>query len=116
MQPGGNIQQVEPGGFLLECPHCRQELRVARKYAGAHVECKLCHGRFLLEPTHPATQPVGFFAECPHCLEELRANWRYRQARVACKLCGGRIQFVPISDQAARPANTTGHSRLATSG
>lgn len=116
MQPGGSTQQVEPGGFLLECPHCRQELRVARKYAGAHVECKLCHGRFRLEPTHPATQPVGFFAECPHCLEELRADWRYRQARVACKLCGGRIQFMPISDKAGHPANVTGSSRLATSG
>ena len=115
MSPGGNTLQVEPGGFLLECPHCRQELRVASKYAGAHVECKLCHGRFLLEPDHPRTQLVGFFAECPHCLEELRAHWRYRRARVACKLCGGRIQFVPIPAPTVRPPDTTGHSPVVAS-
>ena len=115
MSPAGNTPQVEPGGFLLECPHCRQELRVAGKYAGAHVECKLCHGRFLLEPDHPNTQVVGFFAECPHCLEELRANWRYRQSRVACKLCGGRIQFVPIRIPTARPPGAAGRSTMVAS-
>jgi transcription elongation factor Elf1 len=94
MQSGGDAQLVEPDGFLLECPHCRQELRVAKKYAGANVECKLCRGHFHLDPNHPSTRLRGFFAECPHCLEELRAHSRFRLARVACKLCGGRIQFV----------------------
>ncbi|MEC7555972.1 MAG: hypothetical protein VYA32_02285 [Planctomycetota bacterium] len=107
MQPSGDAQLVEPGGFLLECPHCRQELRVAKKYAGANVECKLCHGRFRLDPEHPSTHLLGFFAECPHCLEELRAHWRYRLARVACKLCGGRIQFVAAS---ARPPTDRSNS------
>ena len=116
MPPDTDCQQVEPGGFLLECPHCRQELRVARKYSGAHVECKLCHGHFLLDPDSPASRLVGFFAECPHCLEELRANLRYRRARVACNLCGGRLRFIPVSAQPVRPSGNSGRSPMIATG
>ncbi len=101
MHQHGDTRRVAPDGYLLECPHCRQELRVAGKYSGAHVECKLCLGRFRLAPGEVGVRLVGFLAECPHCLEELRVNWRYHQARVACKLCGGRIQF---ANSSGRPA------------
>ncbi|MFP6768006.1 MAG: hypothetical protein VB859_07545 [Planctomycetaceae bacterium] len=104
MAPINELQRVEPGGFHIGCPHCQQELRIHRKYAGCHVECKLCRGRFRLNPESSSTRLVGFFAECPHCLEELRAAWRYRQARVACKRCGGRIQFVPLKPAQPNPA------------
>ena len=85
------MQRVEPGGFHVECPHCRQELRVHRKYQSCFVECKLCSGQFRLDLSSPRIQ----------LNEELRVGWRYRQARVACKLCGGRIQFVPARDNSS---------------
>ena len=92
------MQRVEPGGFHIECPHCRKELRAHRKYQGCFVECKLCTGQFRLDLSSPRIRLNAFYARCPHCVEELRVGWRYRQARVACKLCGGRIQFVPARD------------------
>ena len=86
--------EVEAAGYYVGCPKCQQELRVARKYVGARVQCKFCKVPFTLDVTGPAARVQAFYAECPECHEELRAATKYMGQKVACKFCGAKIQFV----------------------
>jgi len=86
--------EVELRGYYISCPLCQQELRIARKYVGKEVRCKICHQDFRLEVDGGAVSLIGFFADCPHCKEELRSSPKYLGMKVACKHCQGHIHFV----------------------
>lgn len=86
--------EVDPVGYFVACPHCKQELRINKKYLGENVQCKLCDKRFVLDRGSPQFKPAAFYASCPHCKEELRASHKYMGTKVACKHCGGQITFV----------------------
>ena len=86
--------EVEPAGFFILCPNCRQELRINRKYSGQRVQCKHCSAPFIFDPSVSVPDVTAFYAECPYCQQELRAAHKYLGAKVACKHCGGHIHFV----------------------
>jgi len=86
--------EIELKGYYVNCPHCRDELRINRKYVGKNVQCKHCSGTFLLDVSGDGVTVKAFFAPCPHCNDELRAAPKYMGEKVACKHCGGKIHFV----------------------
>jgi hypothetical protein len=86
--------EVELRGYYISCPSCQQELRIARKYVGKQVQCKICRKDFRLTVDGGAISTIGFFADCPHCKEELRSSPKYLGMKVVCKHCRGHIHFV----------------------
>ncbi len=88
------MEDVIPAGYFVVCPHCREELRIARKYLGQWVACKHCRGQFHFETESGGSQTRAFFAKCPGCDEELRASPKYLGQKVVCKHCGGNLRFV----------------------
>ena len=86
--------EVEPQGFFVACPNCREELRIGRKYGGKRVQCKFCSAPFIFNTSSGVPEVTGFFSQCPHCQQELRGSTRYVGAKVACKHCGGHIHLV----------------------
>ena len=81
-------------GFFVECPHCKQELRINAKYNGNYVACKFCKGQFEFRLKPPRVRCLAFYANCPHCSKELRAAEKYKGVNVACKFCNGGLRFV----------------------
>lgn len=98
MADTANIADADPVGVYIDCPNCRRELRISRKYDGQRVQCKFCTGQFRFATSSPAIQRRAFFVSCPHCLRELRASDKYLGKRAACKNCGGKIQFRDLTD------------------
>ncbi len=90
-----SMVDVKAKGFYVECPHCSQELRVNRKYAGLRVSCKICRAQYDLILDSPHLTVQAFYADCPECGEELRVSQKYMGQKVACKHCQARIHFVP---------------------
>lgn len=88
------LVDVAPRGYYVACPSCQQELRIAGKYLGKRVQCKICRNAFLLDTGSGAVAVNAFFAKCPHCNEELRSALKYLGMKVLCKRCQGHIQFV----------------------
>ena len=97
-----SMVEVEPRGFYVACPRCQQELRIARKYVGKGVRCKICQHDFHLDIYDKAIRTVAFFASCPHCQEELRSSPKYIGMKVVCKHCRGHIHFL---DELTRPTD-----------
>jgi hypothetical protein len=79
---------VRPKAERTRCPGCREELRIASKYAGVPVACKKCG-----EPLKAGSpeQRVAYLADCPHCQKEIRVATRYLGQLVGCKFCGGEL-------------------------
>lgn len=86
--------EVEPSGYYIGCPNCRDELRINRKYLRRKVLCKHCHAPFVMDVSSDVLDQRGFYATCPYCNEELRAAAKYMGEKVACKHCNGQIHFV----------------------
>ena len=91
--------EVELAGYYIQCPHCEEELRINKKYAGYSVACKCCRGKFLLDLSDPELTTKAFYMGCPHCDEELRVATKYLGMKVACKLCEGHVQIMSGSEQ-----------------
>jgi Zn-finger nucleic acid-binding protein len=89
------MAEMAPRGLFLECPHCKQELRINLKYSGEMVGCKHCSGRFLVDLTNPTLHVKACYGDCPHCEKELRISKKYTGIEVACKFCGGKLKMVP---------------------
>ncbi|MDA1163218.1 MAG: zinc ribbon domain-containing protein [Planctomycetota bacterium] len=89
----GTVIDVEVAGYFILCPHCREELRINRKYAGVGVACKHCNGQFLLDLASPRVNTKAFYASCGHCDEELRVAPKYLGMNVACKFCEGHVRI-----------------------
>ena len=85
--------EIEPSGFYVACPQCRQELRINRKYLSQHIECKFCSKDFLLNLSKEGLDLVAFYTSCPHCTKELRIAAKYMGTKVSCKLCGGLLHL-----------------------
>lgn len=80
---------VELLGCFVNCPECRQVLRVGRQFFGKHVQCKHCSAAFHCEPASENGVPCNtVYLSCPKCSKELRADRKYVGERVACKFCG----------------------------
>jgi hypothetical protein len=86
--------ELKPRGYFVECPHCKQELRINGKYLGETVSCKYCNGSFAFDPKGSALKTTAYYALCPHCNEELRLGSKYANSKVACKHCAGHIHFL----------------------
>jgi hypothetical protein len=93
LQEISSMVEVEAAGYFVTCPHCDRELRIARKYVGENVQCKLCKKPFKMQLGAGGPKSDAFFTDCPHCKEELRAAHKYLGANAACKHCGGKIHF-----------------------
>ena len=87
----GNMIDVEVAGYYLVCPHCTEELRINRKYAGVGVACKHCSGQFQIDLASPRIRTKAFYAACGHCDKELRVAPKYLGVKVACKFCQGHV-------------------------
>jgi len=83
-----------PIGFYFQCPECRKELRVHKKYLGKQVRCKFCQSPFSLRIDASKTKSQGFYTSCPHCSEELRIAHKYLGTTASCKFCKGHIQLL----------------------
>ena len=94
LQEISSMVEIEPSGLYVDCPQCRQELRINLKYVSQHVACKFCRKAFLLNLTNGGLDLVAFYTTCPHCEEELRVAAKYMEAKVSCKLCGGHLHLV----------------------
>ena len=88
-----SMVEIEPSGFYVACPQCRQELRINRKYLSQHVECKFCRKTFFLHLLIEGLDLAAFYTTCPHCTEELRIAAKYMGTKVSCKLCGGHLHL-----------------------
>ena len=76
-------------GYFINCPQCRQVLRVDRQFLGRHVACKHCSADFHCQPGEDTGVPCdAVYLVCPKCHKELRAAEKYVGERVACKYCG----------------------------
>lgn len=85
---------VYPIGFYFQCPECRKELRVHKKYLGKQVCCKFCQAPFSLRIDASKAKSQGFYTSCPHCSEELRIAHKYLGTTASCKFCQGHIQLL----------------------
>ena len=94
-----SVMDVELSGYFLKCPHCDEELRINKKYAGVGVACKSCSGQFVLDLSDPNLKTRAFYVGCPHCSEELRVATKYLGMKVACKFCEGHVQILSGSEQ-----------------
>ena len=86
--------EVELNGYYVGCPHCKEELRINRKYVGKDVACKHCNGTFNLDIAGPGVTVKAFYTSCPHCEKELRAAPKFMGEKVACKHCSGQIHLI----------------------
>ena len=89
-----NVIEVPVAGYHILCPHCDQELRISKKYAGCAVACKFCSGQFTLDITSARIRTQAFYVGCPHCEQELRVAPKYVGRKVACKHCSGGVHIV----------------------
>ena len=89
-----SIVEIEPSGFYVDCPQCRRELRINRKYVSEHVECKFCRKAFVLNLSKEGLNLAAFYTTCPHCADELRIAAKYMGTKVSCKLCGGHLHLI----------------------
>ena len=89
-----SMVEIEPSGFYVDCPECRQELRINSKYLSQHVECKFCRKTFFLNLSNEGLHLVAFYTTCPRCTDELRIAVKYMGTKVSCKLCGGYLHLV----------------------
>lgn len=83
-----------PVGYFFQCPDCRKELRVHKKYLGKQVSCKFCQAPFALKIDASKAISQGFYTSCPHCRKELRIAHKYLGTVAACKFCQGHIQLL----------------------
>ncbi|QDT90566.1 hypothetical protein [Gimesia algae] len=83
-----------PVGYFFQCPDCRKELRVHKKYLGKQVSCKFCQAPFALRIDASKAISQGFYTSCPHCRQELRIAHKYLDTVAACKFCKGHIQLL----------------------
>ena len=83
-----------PVGYFFQCPDCRKELRVHKKYLGKQVCCKFCQAPFALKIDASKAISQGFYTSCPHCRQELRIAHKYLGTVAACKFCKGHIQLL----------------------
>ena len=88
------VVEVEPRGFYIGCPACKEELRINRKFHDEKVACKFCQQSFMFDLNNQKILAVAFYSSCPHCDEELRAATKYYGEKVVCKGCDGEIQFI----------------------
>ena len=88
-----SMLEIEPSGVYVDCPQCRQELHINRKYFSLHVECKFCRKEFFLNLSEEGLHFVAFYITCPHCTQELRIAAKYMGRKVSCKLCGGHLHL-----------------------
>ena len=86
--------RVQTHGYYIQCPHCDQELRIARKYEGEHVRCKFCTKPFRFDLAALGVDRYMAYADCPHCSKELKMSNKYLGMEVACKICSGHIQLM----------------------
>tara|TARA_R110002072_G_scaffold238769_2_gene396289 strand:+ start:181369 stop:181767 length:399 start_codon:yes stop_codon:yes gene_type:complete len=93
-----NVIDVEVAGYYLVCPHCTEELRINRKYAGVSVACKHCSGQFQIDLASPRIRTKAFYAACGHCDKELRVAPKYLGMKVACKFCDGHVRIQTNSE------------------
>lgn len=96
--------QIAPRGVFIDCPKCRQELKVGLKYLGSRVQCKFCKAPFRLESTNPKIRTGDVYSTCPHCQQSLRFARKYVGVKVACRFCSGRLQVIDNDD-----TNTNGN-------
>lgn len=80
-------------GYYIGCPNCEKELRIASKYAGQTVQCKVCTAPFKFDPASPTIRRIAVYADCPHCRKELRVAVKYLGKKVGCKHCNGAIRI-----------------------
>ena len=86
--------EAAPQGYYVGCPDCEQELRIAARFEGYQVQCKLCSAPFAFVRTNATVRRIAMYLDCPHCGQELRVAWKYAGARVACKFCDGPLRIV----------------------
>ncbi len=85
---------VIPKAYLIGCPNCEQEIRIAAKYLLKKVACRHCDAPFVFDRSSPVIRKIAFFVDCPHCGEELKAAEKYLEKKVACKHCDQPIHLV----------------------
>jgi transcription elongation factor Elf1 len=86
------VTDITANGYFIGCPNCEKELRIASKYQGATVQCKICTAPFKFELTNPAIRRIAVYADCPHCKKELRVAVKYLGKKVGCKHCEAAIR------------------------
>lgn len=86
-------EDIEAEGYYLDCPHCRHELRIHRKYVNQRIACNFCHGEFDGEINDPAVRTHAVFTDCPHCKHELRVSVKYLGLEVTCNFCEGGLSI-----------------------
>lgn len=94
LQELDSMVEITPVGLFCTCPHCRQELKINRKYLGQRVQCKFCQADFRLDPTSATVRKADVYAPCPHCQQQLRFDQKYIGAKVACRFCSGKLQIL----------------------
>jgi uncharacterized protein (DUF983 family) len=116
------VPDFVPRGLFAQCPDCRRELRINRRFENSLIACKHCDFRFEFEPLsrlvletsgsihewdlppRPAkTKPgmsispyiVAFYAACAHCGLDLRVGTKYVGRKVACRHCAQPLRIRP---------------------
>jgi uncharacterized protein (DUF983 family) len=92
-----SMAEIEPMGLFVECPSCRKELKIARKYLGERVACKHCQADFRLDPAAPNVRQADVYSKCPLCGKDLRFDPKYIGQKVACRFCEGKLQIQPAT-------------------
>jgi|GEM_PF-262673 len=100
-----NVVEAPVAGYHVQCPHCDEELRINKKYAGMPVACKHCSGQFKLDITSSRIRTRAFYVGCPHCDKELRVAPKYIGQNVACKFCSGHVKIVSAKQSTTSAAN-----------
>lgn len=101
LQEISNVIEAPVAGYHVQCPHCEEELRINKKYAGMPVACKHCSGQFHLDITSSRIRTKAFYVDCPHCDKELRVAPKYIGQNVACKFCSGHVRITPAKPTVA---------------
>lgn len=87
-----DLQPTTLIGYILKCPDCGENTKVAKQQLGKSVECGSCRTTIHIDASS-MTHATHIYAKCPHCRHELSVARRYLAKKVECKFCNGPLEI-----------------------
>lgn len=80
-------------GIFIQCPGCREELKVPVQYVNSSVLCNHCNHQFAPAEKGHQSRLLAYYADCPHCRKRMRKTVGEVKGGCLCEACGNGVKL-----------------------